>query len=112
MAVARGTTGLEGGRWGYIVRDRRTVERFLDRYDFLVPLLDEARVNIARVFGPETPAGLELVTDPEEGDSALFVRVETSLPPRSALDRLNVLFDDWWLDAMPAARGLVHVDVA
>nr|MBA3527782.1 hypothetical protein [Propionibacteriaceae bacterium] len=75
-------------------------------------MLDEAREQIAGVFGPETPVGLELATDPEEGDSALFARIETPLPVDAALDRLNCLYDDWWLDALPEARGFLHVDVA
>jgi hypothetical protein len=52
-----------------------------------------------------------LATDSEEGDSALFARIETPLPPQAALDRLNRLYDDWRLAALPAARGLMHVDV-
>jgi len=111
MAVARVTTGQGDGTHGYTVRDRETVERFLARHRFLVPVLDEARHAIAAVFGPETPVRLELSTDPEEGDTTLFARIETPLPVHAALDRLNRLSDDWWLSAMPAARGLLHVDV-
>ncbi len=104
-------TGRGDGTHGYTVRDRETVERFLARDGFLVPVLDEARHAIAAVFGAETPVSLELVTDPEEGDSALFARIETPLPVPAALDRLNPLYDEWWMDALPAARGFLHVDV-
>jgi hypothetical protein len=111
MAIVRTSGGQGDGTEGYAVRDRETVERFIARHRFLVPVLDEARHAIAAVFGPETPVRLELSTDPEEGDTTLFARIETPLPIHAALDRLNRLSDDWWLDAMPAARGLLHVDV-
>ena len=112
MAVARTSGGQGDGTEGYAVRDRRTVERFLARHRFLVPVLREARQSIAETFGPETPVILEVSTDPEKGDSALFARIETALPVPAALDRLNRLYDVWWLDALPAARGFLHVDVA
>lgn len=111
MAVARETSGRGDGTHGYTVRDRDMVERFLARHRFLVPVLQEARPAIAAAFGPETPVILELSTDPEEGDSALFARIETTLPVPTALDRLNRLYDDWWMDALPAAKGFLHVDV-
>ncbi len=109
--LRHGATGQGDGTDGYAVRDRETVERFLARHRFLVPVLGEARHSIAAIFGPETPVRLELVTDPEEGDSALFARIETTLPVPAALDRLNRLSDDWWLDALPAAQGFLHIDV-
>ena len=108
----RGVAGQGDGTDGYAVRDRRTAERFLARHRFLVPVLREARRSIAAMFGPETPVILEVSTDPEEGDSALFARIETALPDPAALDRLNRLYEEWWLDALPAAEGFLHVDVA
>ena len=64
-------------------------------------VLDEAGLNVANSFGPETPAGLAFVTDPDEGDTALFARVESYLSTRSASERLNALYREWSLDAKP-----------
>ena len=114
MAVRHRVSDLdaEGNLTGYALTDAPAVLAFLDEHPQLRPLLDAARPHLAAAFGPEAPVILELATDPEEGDAALFARVETPLPPRAALARLDGFLDAWWLDALPESGGMLHFDVA
>ncbi len=57
------------------------------------------------------PVRLEVVTDSEEGDSALYARILTALPAEEALQRLDALLEAWWLHSLPRARNLLHLDV-
>lgn len=88
-----------------------SVARFLRRHRHLRPLLDDLRREIDAHFGPGAPVILELATDPEEGDTALFARIRTELPVDHAMDRLDAIFDAWWLDNLPRAQGFLHIDV-
>jgi hypothetical protein len=96
---------------------RRPVEvkGFLAAHPFLVPLLVEAYGKIAAYFEPQPEVVLEVVTDPEaDDDRRLFVFIQTSLLPEEALDRLDRLDDDWWLDAGDRGEGklCLHVEFA
>lgn len=87
------------------------VTRFVQAHRHLRPLLHGLRREVDARFGPGTPVRLDLVTDPEEGDVALFARIGTALPVDEAVRRLDALVDGWWLGRSPRVRGLIHLDV-
>lgn len=98
-------------RRGYDIRDYPAVSTFIQQHPYLVPLLLEARYQIDLYFSSWVPVLLEVVTDPEEGDRALFARIQTNLAPDSALRRLTMFWEGWWLDALPQAHGALHFDI-
>lgn len=87
------------------------VVTYLRQHAWLVPLLQQAPVEIDRQFGPNTRVLLEVVTDPEEGDQALFARIRTSLAPADAMRRLDAFWDTWWFKALPKDGHLLHFDI-
>ncbi len=97
----------------YRFNDREAVTSFLQRHDFLVDLLIEAREHIRTHFGPDTPAALEVVYDPEDehGEPELFARIETTLSAEEALLHLDRLDEGWWLDAVQRGRFILQIDV-
>ena len=96
----------------YTFRDRETVVDFLATPPHLVPLLVEARPEIARYFGPETPVVLEVIPDREaEGYSDLFAFIQTALPTTEAAERLDQLDEEWWLEALDRARCNLTIDI-
>ena len=88
------------------------VVTYLRQHSFLVPLLHQARGEIDRHFGPDARVRLEVVTDFEEGDQALFARVQTSLTPADSRRRLDAFWETWLFKALPPKAGhLLHFDV-
>jgi len=99
----------------YIFRRSPEVMEFLEAHPFLVPLLVEAHDKIGEYFGPQPEVVLEIVTDPEvDDDRELFAFIQTGLSPEQALDKLERLDDDWWLDAADRSEGklCLHVEFA
>ena len=97
----------------YRFDDREAVTGFLHRHDFLVDVLLEAREHISTHFGPDTPAALEVVYDPEDehAEPELFARIETTLSAEEALLHLDRLDEGWWLDAVQRGRFILQIDV-
>lgn len=97
----------------YQFNDPQPVSGFLRRHPFLVNLLIDAWPRIQSCFGSDAQAALELFKDPEEvnGEGKLFVLVQTSLPANEALNRLEKLDQDWWLDATARSQGRLNIDV-
>jgi len=71
------------------------------RHPHVVPLLFEARPELARHFGPDIPFRLEVVVDREseavDGDAQRFALVSTKLEPEEAMPRLRRFDLAWWL---------------
>ena len=84
----------------YTYRRPNEVKGYIKAYPFLVPLLVEAHDKIREYFEPQSEVVLEVVTDPEADDEReLFAFIQTNCTPEEALDRLNRLDQEWWLDA-------------
>jgi hypothetical protein len=97
----------------YTFRGRLEVQRFLEEYPVLAPLLLEAYGKIGSYFGPYPEVALEVVTDPEAADDRqLFAFIGTCLSPDEALDRLEQFDKSWWLSALDRAEGnlCIHVE--
>ncbi|HID61453.1 MAG TPA: hypothetical protein EYP49_01715 [Anaerolineae bacterium] len=95
----------------YTFRRRVEVLGFLEKYPFLAPLLLEAYDRI-RIYFPDSPLFLEVVTEPEANDDyQLVVSVAIVLDPDEALESLEQFDEDWWLDALDRAQGMLCIDV-
>lgn len=92
--------------------DDVSVGSFLRENSFLLPFLIETHGKIQEHFGPHVDVTLEVFTDPEAEDSQqLFALIHTGLPLEDEEDILENLYDEWWLDALPAARGKLVISV-
>jgi hypothetical protein len=96
---------------GYALRNIDRVMSFIQDHSFLRTLLPEARHYINNYF-PDSPLALEVITDPE-GDTSvqLVISILTSLSPDVALERLDALDQEWWLNALPRARNKLSIRV-
>ncbi len=86
----------------YTLTDREQVLRFVREAPYLLPLLHVAPDVIRRYF-PGSTLRLEVVTDPEEGHTEIVLFIATQTGSPDALDALQRLDEEWWLDA---ARGV------
>ena len=83
----------------YTFRKPSEVSDFLSDNVYLIPLLVEAYGKIREYF-PSAKLILEVVADPEaDKEKELVIFICTNLPPDEALDRLELLDRNWWLDA-------------
>lgn len=97
-------------RW-YTLRERAEVLWFLERYPFLVSLLLEAYGKIGDYF-PYSQMFLEVVTDPEAiNDHQLVIFIATNFDPDEADDRFERFDEDWWLDALDWAQGMLCINL-
>jgi hypothetical protein len=89
----------------YILRDANEVTGFLEENPFLIPLLQEAYIQLKEYF-PNSDFVLEVVTDPEimgQKDLVASIVVEQDVEDASqALDRLD---EKWWLKNRKRANG-------
>jgi len=96
----------------YTFRRPKEVSQFLDTHPLLVPLLVEAHGKIVQHFGPSPEVALEVVTDPEvQGLVELFGYIVTRLTPEEAGKQLRRFDQDWFLNQLPHAKGLLNFDV-
>lgn len=89
------------------------MEAFLSAYPHRIPVLIEAAKVIPRYFGADAPLVLEVVLDPEDGDPVpeLVALVGIDLATTEALNRLDLLDEEWWTERSPAGPGVVVVDI-
>jgi hypothetical protein len=95
----------------YDIENPSDVDAYVLRYPFLAGLLDDAPARIAQHFGPYSGLSLEAPVDPEDGTQHLYLYVRTTAPFEDVLARRDRLDDEWWLDAMLAARTRMTIDV-
>ncbi|NOT63494.1 MAG: hypothetical protein HOP19_25060 [Acidobacteria bacterium] len=86
---------LESLRDSFELRDEAKVKRYLQQYDFLLPVLLEAPAQIARFFPASTRLALEVSWDPSDATSMLCVRVPTQLSADEAYDQMDKLDAEW-----------------
>ena len=96
----------------YTFRKPSEISDFLSDNVYLVPLLAEAYEKIREYF-PSAKLILEVVADPEaDKEKELVIFICTKLPPDEALDRLELLDKNWWLDASldSGEKLCIHVE--
>jgi hypothetical protein len=84
---------------------------FLRSRPVLAPIVREACWQARRVFGSDTTLGLEVYADPEVPGAreSLFLLVHTTLEAPEARALLDRFDEEWWIDALPAAQGLLGI---
>lgn len=96
----------------YAFRDSKAVISYLVNHSSLIPLLLEAYGKIPNYF-PHSQVFLQIVTDPEMiDDEQLVIYIGTDLAPDKAVDRLEALDENWWLDASLETDGelCIHLE--
>lgn len=88
------------------------VRSFLERHAFLVPILDEAHLQIAHYF-PQAQITLELSSDADASalDDQLLLLIGTTLTSDVALAQLRYFDRDWWLDKVDQSQGKLTINL-
>lgn len=97
----------------YNIRRESEVFKFLEDKPFIISLVLEAHERIRDYFGSSTELVLEVITDPEATeDYELVIFVRTSLSPDDAFSMLELLDEEWWLDASSdmSEKLCIHVE--
>lgn len=95
----------------YNLKTAKEVYDFIGNNLHLLPLMIEAHHQIRNVF-PSEILFLEVVTDPDEiGEKHLVIYICTDLSPRDAIDKLDQLDENWWLDASIASDSKLLIQV-
>jgi hypothetical protein len=95
----------------YILSKPSSVSDFLQAHPELTALLNEAYQELRKYFSSED-LKLELVADPEIiGDQQLFVYIFTSLSVTDALEKFDEFDEQWWLERIDRANGLLNFNL-
>lgn len=95
----------------YILLKPSSIADFLQGHKELISLLNEAYKELRKYFLTED-LKLELVSDAEiAGDQQLFVYISTSLSVTDALKKLDKFDEQWWLDRIDRANGLLNFNL-
>jgi hypothetical protein len=93
----------------YIFKPKESVVSFLLRHSYLLGLLDDAYLEIRKIF-PNDPLYLEYFRDPESAYfTRLFIIVTTDLKGKEALDKLHELDDQWWMDNLDRGKNKLSI---
>jgi hypothetical protein len=96
---------------GYILSKPSSIDDFLQAHQELASLLNEAYQELRKYF-PSEDLKLELVSDPEiAGDQQLFVYIFTALLVTDALNKFDEFDEQWWLDRIDRANGLLNFNL-
>jgi hypothetical protein len=90
----------------YAFNNDSEIRKFLQRHDQLNQHLVEAHQQIKKIFRENAvQVCLEYANDPEEDFEGLFAIVKTDLSPERALDLLDRLDDEWFLEHVSPEIG-------
>ncbi|MFA5646303.1 MAG: hypothetical protein WDA18_08120 [Candidatus Ratteibacteria bacterium] len=82
----------------YTFRHYDIVQEYLNSNKLLYPILTEAADKIKHFF-PESSLFLEVISNPEEeSDTHLVLFIKTDLPPVEAIEKLDQLDEEWFLN--------------
>lgn len=95
---------------GFECRDDREVRSYIASHRHLFRILRELRKHIDVHFGEDARAILEVVSEPENsGQPCLFAYVQCSESRQECRAKLQAFDREWWIDAVPRARGRCNV---
>ena len=112
--LVRYIEALSAPEWtlGFDLRNRQGVIDFVEENPRLRQLLVEARETIPGHFGSDVRMALELTSDIDSGGvNELFLLIVTEMSVDAALERMFRLDDEWWLDAVSRADGLMNISI-
>ncbi len=87
------------------------IRSFLLKNSFLLDVLEEAVKKIKQIFLDEK-LKLAIEKDPEiNSDSGvLYLRISTKKSPKEALELLDKLNDEWWLEVKPRTKQKLIIE--
>ncbi|MSQ14691.1 MAG: hypothetical protein EXR50_02365 [Dehalococcoidia bacterium] len=95
-----------------VISDKAEVDRLLDKEPGLAVLVDEAIAQLIN-FIPDAHLRLEFLTDPDyEDGEQLFLGVSTRLQDDQALEALHRFDQEWWVNHVHRAHGLLCIDLS
>lgn len=74
-------------------------------------LITEMLAKVQQYFGADAEINLEVIQDPEDGNSKLFAFIITSLPVNEALLQRDRFDEEWWLAASEEFQGQLIFDI-
>lgn len=96
----------------YEFNDYYEVTNYLKEHSYLLELLFEAFSEIERLFGRNPRVLLKVVNDPDiEDENQLFAYIHTTLSPKEALSRMEILDEEWFLNQIDRARGKFNLNI-
>jgi hypothetical protein len=96
---------------GYTVHDQG-VQEFLASNPNVALLIWDNHTLVRQVFGDDATPILDLLFDPDDGEEDfLYLKIETSLPPDVALNRLQELDQMWKRSTSPLDDSRFVMDV-
>lgn len=86
---------------------------FIYKNWFLVSVLKEAPDQALAYFGAGTTLVLEELIDPEDedGEIELFIVIRPKLKSKIAMQLLDTLVNEWFVDVVPQTGGLLNITV-
>jgi hypothetical protein len=95
----------------YEYRNCDEVTHYLQAYPKLINFLQESYDRLLKLFGTTAKFALEVVRDPEAQYKQLMVYINTSLPVDAALNRLDRLDHEWFLDHVKSLGHLINFNL-
>lgn len=96
----------------YSLRNRPVIHQFLKKHRQMLPFLLDAYPIAAKYFGKHLTIFLEVVHDPEmPGVEQLFAYISAPLPIETALECLNKLDEEWFIDRLEQVHGLFNFNL-
>ena len=98
-------------RTSYEFDNEEEIYSFVRRNPYVMSALLDAPLSISGRFEDSPLLALEVFTDPDEGYEQLFLLIRTTLAADDAQQRLDALYDDWWLDIVPSMKHKMAIDI-
>jgi hypothetical protein len=109
MLVVRSDVGKLANLYNF--RGKEAVLHYLEQNTNLIPVLNSAPEQIKNYF-PEATLTLEISLDPEEPElDELVLWISSNEEVEKALDKLQELDENWWLEAVSIAPCAIRTDV-
>lgn len=93
----------------YVIEDEDEFRNFFITHKELLDILLEAPKWIKKIFGDSVKVHLRVYFDPEEDYEELFIVIKTSLSPEGALNLLNILDEEWFIEVVDRTGGYLNI---
>lgn len=96
----------------YTISDPLETFQFIVEKQTITSLIIEAHDKITNLF-PNKKLGLEVKTEPEIAESrSLWITIYTKLEVDEAFEKLTILDDTWWLEAITSVpKSNLHINL-
>ena len=93
----------------YLILGSSEVEVFIFNHPFLIDILKEAPDEIKRIFKNKVSTFLEVITDPEENFSQLFIIIRSHFNAKKARQLMDNLDNQWFIGKLKKTKGLLCI---